>query len=397
MPRRAIPADPSIGDRIRTRRELRRWSARYAASRAGVSHTTWLRIERGEQRTDRYMVADLAAALECSVTELTGQPYMPADRQLEAAHIHAERVWRAMMAHPLTEPAAGEQPAAEALTQQSELVRDLYNRCDYAGVLQRLGHLIPELHAGTTGNGVREILELMVPVYGVAMGSLLNIGYPAHAWLAAERSIEAAERLDDPVAFGVATTNRARVSAYSGAYAPASRFCDQAALDLDHHLAAPAAPDVLGFLHLARAHHAAGLHDIGAAEDHLAEAASLAARTGETDSWDLSWGPTNVALWTVAFQLDTRRSGEALETAAGVRVAGLPAVRQVYWYMDLARGCVDVRREQDAVRMLLSAERVGPQHARSSAAARETARSLLRQGVDSTELRGLCERMGVAA
>lgn len=78
MPRRAVRADPSIGDRIRARRELHRWSIRHAASRAGISHTSWSRIERGQQRTDRYMVVDLAAALECSVVELTGQPYAPA-------------------------------------------------------------------------------------------------------------------------------------------------------------------------------------------------------------------------------------------------------------------------------------------------------------------------------
>jgi transcriptional regulator with XRE-family HTH domain len=91
MPRRPIPANPSIGERIKTRRQLRRWSIRHASSRAGIAHTTWSRIERGEMRTDRYMIADLAAALECSVTDLTGQPYAPADRTLEAAHIHVER------------------------------------------------------------------------------------------------------------------------------------------------------------------------------------------------------------------------------------------------------------------------------------------------------------------
>ncbi len=45
---------------------------------------------------------------------------------------------------------------------------------------------------------------------------------------------------------------------------------------------------------------------------------------------------------------------------------------------------------------MLTAERIGPQHIRSSVAARETARSLLRRGVDVPELRGLAERMGIA-
>ncbi|WP_229398576.1 helix-turn-helix domain-containing protein [Micromonospora okii] len=379
-----------MGDRIRARRELRGWSIRHAASRAGISHTSWSRIERGKQRTDRYMVVDLAAALECSVIDLTGQPYTPADRQLDAARIDAERVWRTMMDTPmgvrLDAPGTVEQVRREAL-----LVRALYGRCDYAGALRRLVDLVPALH-GLSDH--RAALAEMVPAYGVAMGSLLNVGYPAHAWLAAERCAEAAGLLDDPVAAGVAAANRARVSAYSGAYGPARALCDTAGADLAGS-GAESALDVLGFLHLARAHHLAGLHDQASAEDHLAEAARIAAHTGETESWDLAWGPRNVALWRMAFQLDTGRPEAALRTAAGVELTGLPAVRQVYFWLDLGRAAEAVGRDRDAVRMLLAAERVGSQHARSSASARETVRSLLRKGVTSAELRGLCERMGM--
>ncbi|MFG1803497.1 helix-turn-helix domain-containing protein [Micromonospora carbonacea] len=379
-----------MGDRIRARRELRGWSIRHAASRAGISHTSWSRIERGQQRTDRYMVVDLAAALECSVVDLTGQAYTPADRQLDAARIDAERVWRIMMDTPMA--GAREMPATvEQVRREAGLVRALYGRCDYAGALRRLVDLVPAMH-GLTDR--RAALAEMVPVYGVAMGSLLNVGYPAHAWLAAERCAEAAGLLEDPVAAGVAAANRARVSAYSGAYGPARAWCDAAGADLAGS-GADGALDVLGFLHLARAHHLAGLRDRAGAEEHLAEAARIAAHTGETESWDLAWGPRNVALWRMAFQLDTGRPGEAIRTATGVDVSGLPAVRQVYFWLDLSRAAEAVGRSRDAVRMLLAAERVGPQHARSSTSARETARELLRRGAASPELRGLCERMSM--
>ncbi|MEU3456143.1 helix-turn-helix transcriptional regulator [Micromonospora sp. NPDC006766] len=379
-----------MGDRIRARRELRGWSVRYAASRAGISHTSWSRIERGQQRTDRYMIVDLAAALECSVVDLTGQAYTPADRQLDAARIDAERIWRIMMDTP-TAVRSDAAATAEQVRREAALVRGLYGRCDYAGALRRLVDLVPAMH-GLTDR--RAALLEMVPVYGVAMGSLLNVSYPAHAWLAAERCAEAAGLLDDPVAVGVAAANRARVSAFSGAYGPARALCDVAGADLVGSGAAGAL-DVLGFLHLARAHHLAGLRDRVGAEDHLAEAARIAAHTGETESWDLTWGPRNVALWRMAFQLDTGRPEAAMETAAGVQVAGLPAVRQVYFWLDMGRAAEAVGRDREAVRMLLAAERVGPQHARSSVSARETARSLLRKGATSPELRGLCERMSL--
>lgn len=399
MPRRTVPPDPSIGQRIKARRELRRWSARFAASRAGISHTTWGRIEKGELRTDRYMIADIAGALECSVTDLTGQPYVPADRKLEAAQIHGERVWQVLMAHPLTERPTRDALPLNAIEQEAALVRDLYARCDYAGVLGRLVDFVPALHAAAFGKDARVVLETMVAVHGVGMGSLLNIGHPSQAWLAAERCAEAAQQLDDAVALAVATTNRARVSSFSAAYAPARSMCQRADDELQHHLDLPHALDLSGFLHLARAHAAAGMRDVATAEAHLVEAGELAARTSETDAWDLAWGPRNVALWTMALQLDTGRAGEALETAAGITLNGLPSVRQVYFYIDLSRGLTDVGRFDDAVRMLLSAERTGAQHTRSSTAARETARALLnrdRRVAASSPLVGLCERLGVA-
>lgn len=395
MPRRAVPVDPSIGERIKARRQLRRWSIRHAASRAGIAHTTWSRIERGELRTDRYMIADLAAALECSVTDLTGQPYAPADRRLEAAHVHAERVWQALMAHPLSDPPDVAADPMAALEAEATLVRDLYGRTDYAGVLGRLVAFVPLLHAAAHGPDAATALRLMVPVYGVAMGSLLNVGYPAHAWLAAERSTEAAQYLDDPVALGVTAANRARVSAASGAYRPAYAMCERAADGLDR-LTDPDALPVLGFLHLARAHQATGMREHGGADDHLTEAAQLAARTGAGDGWDLAWGPSNVALWTMAVRLDTGRPDDAVSAASDVDVAGLPHVRRVYLYLDLARALADLRRDGDAVRTLLVAERTGPQHTRSSTAARELARSLLGTAGGS-ELRALAERMGVAS
>jgi transcriptional regulator with XRE-family HTH domain len=399
MPRRTTPIDPSIGERIRTRRELRGWSVRFAASRAGIAHTTWSRIERGELRTDRYVIADVAAALECSVTDITGQPYLPADRNLETAHAHVDQVWRAMMAHPLTEPPSREHRPLSVLEQESDLVRDLYNRCDYAGTLSRLADLVPELHAAAHGGDARRALEMQVPVYGAAMGSLLNLGYPAHAWLAVERCTEAAQRLDDPIAGAVAAANKARVSASSGAYAPARSVCTRAADELERDLAAPAALEALGFLHLARAHHSIGLKDRDAAGDHLAEAETIAQRTGETTSWDLAFGPNNVALWKMAVALDTGEAGRALETARGVQVGSMLPTRQVAFYIDMARGLADVRRDQDAVRMLLTAERTAPQYTRSSTAARVVAWSLLnkaRRTAGSSELRGICERIGVA-
>src|SRR3954453_17289029 len=70
---RAADMDASIGERIRERRKLLGTSIRLAADRAGIHHSTWSRIEAGQMGADnRYTLAAIAAALRCSMAELTG-------------------------------------------------------------------------------------------------------------------------------------------------------------------------------------------------------------------------------------------------------------------------------------------------------------------------------------
>jgi phosphohistidine phosphatase SixA len=81
--------------------------------------------------------------------------------------------------------------------------------------------------------------------------------------------------------------------------------------------------------------------------------------------------------------------------------AAIPAgFRQVYYYADTARALTALGgRDRSAIRFLLTAERLAPQHVHTSANVRATARVLLARSdrrTGGTELRGLCERMQVA-
>ncbi len=119
-------ADPTIGERIRTRRLLRGWSMRYAASRAGVSHATWSRIERGRQAADnRFMLADIAAALECAPDDLAGIPVPAADRAALAAHAGVHAVRQALVDADLAEPPTRAAPAVAEVARTAALADDL--------------------------------------------------------------------------------------------------------------------------------------------------------------------------------------------------------------------------------------------------------------------------------
>jgi len=398
MPRRAVPADPSIGERIRTRRQLRRWSIRHAASRAGIAHTTWSRIEQGTLRTDRYMVADLAAALECSVADLTGQPHIPADRQLERAHTRVEPMWLALLEIAPDEPSDRVPLALSELASRMELLDAHRTRSDYAAVGQILPDLLRDLHASSHGPDGAAALRMLVDATTTARGVFRGLGYLAEATLAAERCRQAAEQLGEPVPLAVADWARANTAAGAGSHRRSLTLSLRAADELGGHMDNDGATAVLGMLHLMSALSTLRTNP-GEAFAHLDESAALAERTGETRRWWMWFGPTNVGIWRMGAEVDAGDAGQAIEVSRRLHPGQLESAhRQATYYLELARAFADLdgAQDQQAERALLTAERLAPQPMRSDTAARETARFLLERSQRGSALRGMCERMGVA-
>lgn len=398
MARRAAPSDPSIGERVRTRRQLRGWSVRFAASRAGVAHTTWSRVERGEMRTDRYLIAEFAATLECSVADLTGQPHVPADRALEEAHAGVVPLWRALLEIAPDEPPAGAALPLAELRRRMDLLDARRTQSDYAAIGRILPELLVDLHAASRGSDAREALVMLVDALNTARGTLRGLGYVAEAALAAERCRQAAEELGEPVPLAVADWARANAAAGSGSYRRSYTLTSRAADELGEHLADDGALAVLGMLHLSSAH--ASLRERpDDAFAHLAEATELADRTGETADWWMYFGPTNVGIWRMGASVDHGEAGQAIEVGAGLHPDVLPSAdRRATYHLEMARALADAggARDREAERSLLAAERLAPQRIRSYTAARTTARFLLDRAERHSAIRGLAERMGVA-
>ena len=71
----------TIGARARTIRRRRGLSLDVAAGLAGITKGYLSMLEHGQRGFNRRgLLEDLAAALGCSVVDLTGQPYLPPDR-----------------------------------------------------------------------------------------------------------------------------------------------------------------------------------------------------------------------------------------------------------------------------------------------------------------------------
>lgn len=112
----------------------------------------------------------------------------------------------------------------------------------------------------------------------------------------------------------------------------------------------------------------------------------------------LYFGPTNVDIWRISIEVN---EGDAERAAAVARRTSPMAIaagfRQVFYYADTARALAHLTgREREAVRYLLTAERIAPQHVHTTADLHATTRTLLarlHRQAGGAELRGLSERM----
>ncbi|WP_433826273.1 helix-turn-helix domain-containing protein [Actinoplanes sp. CA-015351] len=450
-------ADPSIGSRIQARRLLRGWSIRYAATRAGISHSTWSRIERGVQAADnRFILADLATALECSPAELAGTPIPASDRAAVAAHAAVHAVRQSLVdldtpfgeahtrahgersnppgpaltrAHgersnppgPALTRAHGERsnPPGPALTRAhgepsnppdgpgrpvAELARDvalldsLRQACDYAGAARMTARLLRDLHIATAGPSREPALRLLCDVTFMASSVLRNLGHPADAWLAAERCRDAARATEDPVLMAYASYARSCAATACGSFGSGLALAARALDDLEPHSSRAGVLEMRGSLQLQCAHASRGRKLLDDSRAWAVEAGDLARHTGETTTMGLYFGPTNVGIWRIGIEADGGDPGQATEIARATNPAIVPAgFRQVFYFADTARALARLRgRDREAIRLLLIAERVAPQHIHTSAMAQETTRALLersRRAAGGPELRALAERL----
>lgn len=378
---------------------LRGWSVRFAASRAGVSHATWSRIERGLQTADnRFMLADIARALECAPAELAGAVVPAPDRAVVAARAGVLGLRTALVDIDLAEPPAGSAPPIADLRRSVALVGDLYQACDYASTAHLLPALLRHLHTETAGPHHPEALRLLCEAAHIASSVLRGLGHPSDAWLSAQRCRDAADAAGDPVLQGHAAYAMASAAIACGSNQRGQTIAERAVDDLSRHLSRPGGPEVLGSLHLVAALASRGRQRIDDSRDWLTAASALARRTGETDTMGMFFGPTNVDIWRMSIEVEDGDPGRVVEIAGRITPAAIPAgVRQVFYYGDAARALARIGgRDREATRFMLTAERIAPQHVRTCPELADTVRLLLDRShrrTGGTELRGLYERV----
>jgi transcriptional regulator with XRE-family HTH domain len=401
----------SIGARARMIRRRRGLSLDVVAGLAGISKPYLSVLERGQRGFNRRgLIEDLAEALGCSVADLTGQPYLPPDRESARAKTVIAQIERGLNEATLDDVPDLRPRPLDALDGWVKSATKLRDTASYRSSGEGIDDALIELQVHmATGDGRerQRVAELLTQAAYHAFVLATTFGYLHLAQLAAQRSFEAARIAERPELEAFAMFARAPSVARTGGRRRAVRMLDRA-LDDAQQLTTirhgeTLGAETFGLLHLMGAHFAARDSDADAAVDHLDEAARVAMITGECNGLRQHFGPTNVNVWRVAIGAELGQGPAAAERierepidldtlGSKDRIAAL--------HFDLARSWAQAEgdRDSNAIRHLDTADRIAPTRIRNDPIARDLVLTLDRRARRRVwELDSLRNRFGVGA
>ncbi|MCE7009952.1 hypothetical protein LWC34_45175 [Kibdelosporangium philippinense] len=270
---------------------------------------------------------------------------------------------------------------------------------DYAKLATDLPSLIGRVEwASLQGTDSPDIQTLLSDAYGVAAWSLIKADSPVAAWIAAERSIKAAEQADDVLRIAAATRCLSEVHMRASNFEEATRTAFLATVQLD--TAKPAqrqtALSLRGAALLSGAAAAARRGSSREAYAALRAAATCAEELGD-DRIDLGtvFGPTNVAIHEVAIAVELGDTRQALHHVSAVKLNRMPAAlteRRARFLIDVARSHHGQGDDEAAVGALLEAEHIAADEVREHRLTHDLLRDLLSRERRSSGVRELAGR-----
>jgi transcriptional regulator with XRE-family HTH domain len=197
----------SIGARARMIRRRRGLSLDVAAGLAGISKPYLSALELGQRGFNRRgLIEDLAHALGCSMGDLTGQPYAPADRKMADAVASLNDIRLALNDYGLDEsPVASPRPL-EALVSEIDDASAYRDQAHYSSAGRNLSAVLLELqshiHARNSSDRQRALTAL-VDGWMIAAAVAKNFGYIDLSLAATLRGHDCAELHGGPGAMPI--------------------------------------------------------------------------------------------------------------------------------------------------------------------------------------------------
>ncbi len=405
--------DQPVGRKVAYWRTRRRMSQQVFADRLGKSKSWVDKVERGVRRLDKFStIAEIAEVLQVDVAALTGRE--PTRRpeghgcvdQGEVAKIRAalERYDKISSLY-VSLPQA---PALSDLRKSVDHAWMTFQHAKYGALAKALPTLIRDAQAAdlaSEGDAVRSSAYLLAEVYEIASSTLRKLGEHDLAWLAADRATMVCQRTGDELLAALATDQVAAALHALGRVRPALEIAVSVANQVapkDHADATPQRLSVYGMVLLRGALAAARLGDAATVRELLSAAEDAAKQVGDENFYWTSFGPTNVAFYQVAAEVELGEAARALRTNDGIDPEGYAAMlpeRRASHMLEVARAYAQVGDLPRAGETLVEADRVAPHEIRCRPDAQELVVELMRRsnGVASPGVLELVDSIGLSA
>ncbi|OLF05873.1 hypothetical protein BLA60_34395 [Actinophytocola xinjiangensis] len=405
--------EATVGERIAYHRRRRGMTQEVLCGLVGGRSTEWLRqIENGKREVDRLStIVAVAEALRISPSALLPGPFRTRSTRADSLGTAPNSVPEIEAAMFRYDGVAGLVGVPDRISVSPD---DLRRRtatafvCSQTERWSEMAPLVPDLIAdawhlvrdATTDEQRRAAHAAQALVYRVTSGMLDRLGETHLPWVAAERSMHAAELSGDRLLVAGGAWRMAVVLRHAGRLVESTDAPVAAADALRPHLDSPQAYSVYGSLMLKGAVGAATLGDHASAHDYLNEASRAATVTGDRNDHWLAFGPTNVAIHRVWLSLELGDPTRATDQATSVRHDRLPpelAERRASHLITVAWANYLRRRDREAVTVLRSARSAAPEqliftrrvHAMLRGITRRAPRSLQSDVRDLTEFVGM--------
>jgi transcriptional regulator with XRE-family HTH domain len=267
-----------------------------------------------------------------------------------------------------------------------------YQACHYSTVIKTLPGLLSDLRAASEtfeGDSRLQAYALSAEAHHVAASILLKLDDEGLAWLAADRSMQAARLSEDPVTLGssarIVTHALMDDGHFGAAAATASRFAGRLDHDIDQHT--PDSLSVYGSLLLRGAVAAGQRNDRATVASMLDEAEGAGKRLGGDHNYRwTAFGPTNVQLHRVNISTFLGDAGQAIAEARRINIDNIPITeRKAALLIDTSRALTQWGKHEKAYEILRAAEELAPEEVSARPAVHRLLRDLLTTSPSSTK------------
>lgn len=397
------------GQQLARARRRRGLSQVVLAGLIGRSESWLSQVERGARSIDSHSVlTQLTEILGVSLDDLAVDESGGGMRRYEAA----APIRDAMTSYE-TLPSLLARTSLEAqfadltwLSNELRAVNRLYQAAHYDTAGQRLPHLIKaaEHAAHSTPAKRRRVAHTLRALVYQSVAMILNrVGEAELAWMAADRSLAAAQDADNPLL--------AAASAYRLGYvfvrmrkpekAKSLALSSAAALGQTSDRRDPQRLSLVGGLHLVGVTAAARQFDRAEVDASLKQARRIAvALGGDYNHFWTAFGPTNVRIHELSAAVTFGDPRHAIDIGESLNVSRLaPGLRgrRAQVGLDLARAYGQQRKDAAAVNTLLEAEHISPELVRYDPRTHDLLTVLIKREhrASTLQLRGLAHRAGV--